>query len=296
MTAAESIPWCIAFAVVAVLIICGNLLTILVLTRSSLINNNLCVLLICLAVADLTVGTLPVPLYLYHIIASQGNRESVVTAAIYQSIDIFTAFASIFSLIVIAIERLLAITTPVRHQRVSRLTYIKIIAIVWGLAAILGCLAALKNVRVIAIDSFFVPVITCFFASTVILCVSYLFIWLSARKIIIEEGRDAREQEKRLGVTLLIVTSLFLLMWFPFQIMNLMFFSGVKCGLHCTFEVITFFKLLHYGNSFVNPIIYTFRVPGFKKAALRLLRRENLASITEEDITLNIMTGPATEA
>ena len=258
---------------------------------------NLCALLISLAIADLTVGSLAVPLYLYHIIiASQGHRESVTIAAIYQVIDIFTSYASIFSLIVIAIERLLVIASPIRQQRVSKQTYLKVIAIVWGLAAVFGCLAALKHTRVITKASFFIPVITCFFISTAILCVSYLSIWLTARKITINEGEGTREQEKRLGVTLLIVTLLFVLMWFPFQVVNVIFFFGVKCGFHCTFEVITFFKLLHYGNSFVNPIIYTFRVPGFKKAAVRVLRRENLVSITEEDITMNIMAGPVSEA
>ena len=297
MSEVEWVLWCVAFVVVAILIICGNLLTILVLTKASLIHTNLCTLLISLAVADLTVGSLAVPLFAYHTVAAvQDIQQSVVSRTLYQAIDIFTAYASIFSLIIIAIERLLAIAWPLKHQRISQETYLKVIAIVWILATILGCVAVLKNVGVISLAGFFIPVILCFFVSTVILCVSYIALWYSAWRIRNDQEGGSRVQEKRLGMTLLIVTMLFLAMWLPFQIVNLLFFSKVDCGVHCTFDLITFFKLLHYGNSFVNPIIYALRVPGFKKAAMRLIRRENVASITEEDITMNFIAGPASEA
>lgn len=296
MSTLELVPWCLAFAVVAVLIICGNILTIVVLLKSSLINTNLCALLISLAAADLTVGALAVPLYIYQILAGYlGYRHYVTSGTIYQAIDIFTAYASIFSLIVIAGERLLAIGWSIRHQQVSKGTYLTVIAIVWGLAAILGCLAVLKNMRIITLVSFFIPVVVFFFLGTAILCASYLTLWCIAREIRSDEDGGTREQEKRLGFTLLIVTILFIVMWFPFKVVNMVFFAGVKCGLHCTTEVSALVKLLHYGNSFVNPIIYTFRVPGFKRVALRILRRETLASVTEEDITMNMITGPVSE-
>lgn len=255
------LPWCLLFVLVSILIICGNVLTILVMTRARPLQSNLRFLIINLAVADVTVGLLTVPLYVYHIVVLNYGPELVI----YRMLDVFTAFASIFSLVAVAAERFAAIYWPLKYECAKPQTYSFVIAVVWLLAASLGLLMAFRTLGKIPTNAFYVPMMLCFFVSLGILPLCYSAIWFVAKRNQVDESRGF---EKQLAATLIVVTVLFVVMWLPFQVLNILHYYRIQCGAHCYPHLIYSFKLLHYGNSFVNPIIYAFRIPGFKRAAL----------------------------
>ena len=274
------------FAVVSILIICGNILTILVMTRAKPLQSNIRFLIINLAVADLTVGLLTIPLFLYRVVASNYGVQLV-----YRMLDVFTGYASIFSLVAVAAERFIAISWPLKYENTKQKTYGLVIVIVWLIATCLGVLMGLRTLKKIAAIAFYMPMMVCFFSSLGILILCYSAIWFVVRRSRTEELKSF---EKQLSVTVLVVTLLFVVMWMPFHVLNILHYYKVPCGGHCNFHFIAFFKLLHYGNSLLNPLIYGFRIPGFTKAARKLFRRDSPASDHEANgggITMESIAG-----
>ena len=74
-------------------------------------------------------------------------------------------------------------------------------------------------------------------------------------------------RDKKLTVTLVIVTIVSLIAWIPFQVFSISWHYSNSGEL----ELLHFLKVLHYGNSLANPIIYALRMPEFKTAILRTI-------------------------
>ena len=77
-------------------------------------------------------------------------------------------------------------------------------------------------------------------------------------------------------MTLFIVAFVSLLMWLPFVIISFLYFTT---DIFSSVSEIAFARLnivliiFHYANSLVNPILYTARMPDFRRALVALFRR-----------------------
>ena len=81
------------------------------------------------------------------------------------------------------------------------------------------------------------------------------------------------DRDHRLAMTLFIATAISLLAWLPFEVMNIIMSLCVSCRVQLyNIHVLSFTKFLHYANSFVNPIIYTFRIQEFRRAINKILK------------------------
>ena len=117
-----------------------------------------------------------------------------------------------------------------------------------------------------------------FYISVVILSVSCitvfvtnLIMWtfLSRRPSLSYRRNGVRAQERRLIVTLLIVTLISLSAWLPFTIINVV--NNIK-PLSLTSTIICASKLLHHGNSCANVFVYTRRIAEFRKTFKKISR------------------------
>ena len=81
--------------------------------------------------------------------------------------------------------------------------------------------------------------------------------------------KQSGEHDKRLAVILSAVTVVFVVTWMPFQVINIVAFSCMSFH-KMPNEIAYFAKFLHYGNSCVNPIIYSFLVPEFRKTYVKM--------------------------
>lgn len=73
-------------------------------------------------------------------------------------------------------------------------------------------------------------------------------------------------------MTLVIVTAVSLLMWLPFITRRLLRNPEFHKSLPCSVDIRIYYvvDMLFFGNSFVNPILYAIRIPGFKRALIAL--------------------------
>ena len=260
-----NIKWSLCFGLLATLIVVGNLLTIWIFLKRRL-RKRAHFLLISLAVADLLVGLLSVPLY----IAINANPgEVMVLTLVFIYGDPFTGIASIFTLAAISLERMYAIAWPFRHRTLTFRVYIFAIAIPWILAVIFTSILLLLYLSIITLENFFYPLIL--FQSTPLLamCIAYCVIWRKQTATMGNQNHGVRET--RLAKTLLIITAASLFTWLPFQILNLLSNRGALEGFPHINITLYIIKFLQFSNSLVNVIIYPFRISEFKNALLQML-------------------------
>ena len=94
-------------------------------------------------------------------------------------------------------------------------------------------------------------------------------------------SHGAANRQRKLTVTLFMMTIISLLLWLPYVVYNFVPFSV----LDTRFSFLTYlrlrssFTLLRHTNSLVNPIIYTIRIPEFRKALLILFKRRQRQNV-----------------
>ncbi|XP_068683354.1 adenosine receptor A2a-like [Montipora foliosa] len=264
----SKIAWILSFGVVAALAIFGNALTIVIFVKK-LKRRRPQFPLISLAVADLMVGAITVPLFIvtYWITKIQ----YVFLVATLDWTDMFSGFASIFTLTVIALERLFAIGWPFRHRALSSKAYVVAIATPWILAFTLAWIATIFNHVIDQRIPFLVLISVFLFAPIILTCATYPLLWIKemsrCRKT--RAIRDARDF--KLAKTVALITGVFLVTWLPFQIFWLIINLCISCR-ELSPVLGTIFKLLQYGNSVVNILIYSFRIAEYRSALLEILR------------------------
>ena len=171
----------------------------------------------------------------------------------------------------IALERFYAITYPLNHRTLTKRVYVH--GVLWPWAC--GMLVALISFSLDLLpDSAFplvAPLIWTSLAVIGVLAVSilYTFIWIFSRKHDPRIPRDRREQDKRLAKTLFVVTLTSVVTWMPFALMPVPLQEIHEiCNMHIRAYFAGRFFLL--ANSFLDPVVYCFRIPEFKKIRRRM--------------------------
>ncbi|XP_015757584.1 PREDICTED: cannabinoid receptor 2-like [Acropora digitifera] len=257
--------WALCFAMEAFLATVGNLLTIIIFQKKQL-RRRPHFLLISLAVADLLVGLVSIPLF----IANNYVESHILLGAFVRVGNMLPGFASTFTLATIALERMYAIGWPFRHRVLKTEAYVVAIATPW-LLAMIGAVSGsvLKNALPHESNSYS-ALLGIFLTLPVILtCLAYLALWMKERSRLrrrqVHENRDVR-----LTKTVAIITTAFLLTWLPFQILLLGFKLCNSC-LEGLFAALYITKLLHYGNSVLNIFIYQVGNEEYRAALFKML-------------------------
>jgi len=250
--------WNVWFGVTAVVIIIGNSLSIAVLVKRRF-RKRCHYLLIDLAIADLLVGLVAVPIYMITVI----SEAKLVSTVILDGVDMFTGLSSIFILTVISLERLFAISRPLRHRQLSSHSYMIAIATPWILSLVVTSARVLLDYSIMTHHQFAIVIIISLSTPLLITCTSYCVIWSQHASRMQSEVRTRREA--RLSKTLFLITGTFVLTWLPFQVLVVVANMCVPCrNMHIV--VVFVLKLLQFGNSFLNFLIYCLRMPDYRKA------------------------------
>ncbi|XP_015757561.1 PREDICTED: adenosine receptor A1-like [Acropora digitifera] len=257
-----NLVWALLFALEAFFAVGGNIVTIIIFQNRQL-RKRTHFLFISLAVADVLVGLLSIPLY---IAANYVPKRSHVFRALVQGADMLPGFASIFTLTVIALERMYAIGWPFRHRVLQIQTYIVAIATSWIMAFVVTLSANLLD---FVINKSSVALTTIFLITPIVLtCIAYLVLWKKERSRLLHRREIQETRGESLTKTVGLITAAFLVTWIPFQILNLVATQCSSCEISLVVVIVT--KLLHYANSIVNIIIYPVRNREYKAALFQM--------------------------
>ena len=292
---AEGIALCTAFVLVFVLVVVGNLLTIVLFAVNRNLDKRSLVLVINMAFADLMLGILSLPIHIYLV----GYRFELwkggwpMTLSIFYTIvDTFFSQASLISAAFISGERFYAIYCPFKHRTLSTRAYRIIICTVWVLTFLISAFLNTTHLLFSFKRSmyYWMPYILII---TFIICGCNIGIWRKFRRGIIASQQQTRNsRNKRLTKTLLFVSILALLCWIPEVIINgLIFVYDVQIP-RKFYDLV---NIINYSNSFANPVVYALKIPEFRLEALLLCCLRRPAALNIVNINRRSKKTPATE-
>ena len=222
-----------------------------------------------MAFADLMLGAITLPFYIfvnggyYQLWTAKYDSEHMAYKIFYASFDNIFLLGSYISAASISCERFYAVFWPFKHRSLSTRTYRITIFSIWTFAVLLSTLIILIYVS----SSFetglyvFIPVVL---GLTIIICVCNIAIWRNFHhESVASQHRSGASPNRRLTKTLLLMSTLALVCWLPLIILNILIYI-TKTSIPWKFYFMV--NILNYSNSFVNPIVYVFRIPEFQQA------------------------------
>ena len=285
-SSSECITWFALFLTESVAIVTVNLLSIIIFIKNSNLRTRAMYLVINLTVADNFVGGIS-SIFLFEIlgyhcqivtVGSNTAPEGNITLFVFR----WFPLTSLTSIAVISLDRMHATFRPLRHRNIKKWVYWVTIGAIWVFAAVMSTVITLVYLRFGMQEPLplYLWLSYCCLCLLVI-CVSYTSIavryWCAARP----QHHGATSRQRKLTVTLLIMTIVSLLFWLPYLIFTFVILTGRRSlSFQQMMRVRFILLLLFYTNSFVNPIIYTIRIPEFRKALIALFtcqKRQNAA-------------------
>ena len=289
-SSSECIIWFAAFLAVAVAIVTVNLLPIILFIKNSNLRTRGTYLVINLTVVDILVGGL-FTVNLLLIETNIGCKTVIVRLPregymITWFILYWFPLTSLTNITVISLERMHATFRPFRHRVIKKWVYGVTISVVWVLAGMISTALFMLTLfdkewshRLFLWQSY------CWLCLSII-CASNASVTVKICCGARPQHHGAARRQRKLTVTLLIMTILSLLScWLPFAVATFVFYTTNSIrSLSYTKRIRLNLSLLllFYANSFVNPVVYTIRMPKFRKALLLLFtrrQRQNAAVI-----------------
>ncbi|XP_045884779.1 adenosine receptor A1-like [Micropterus dolomieu] len=295
----------------------GNMLVILALWTSKSIQQPTFCLIVCLAVADLMVGCVAIPLA---VLVDGRVKTSFYGCLFISCVVILLTLVSVLSLAAIAVDRFFRVYIPVRYKRTVTQTHswlavaaCCLVAIPLSFAPMLGWHnhESLPNSVNSTFVCQFISVIPmsylvyfnfflCTLTPLLVMTVLYGYVFCTIRGNLQQKpGNGVQKQsqnylrkEKQLAASLSLVLALFALAWLPLHIMNcIVYFGGPNDVPEMAFYVGI---LLSHANSAVNPVVYAFKIQKIRTAYLKIWRRyivhgeENQGSQTSQMTNNNL--------
>ncbi|KAM7429026.1 hypothetical protein ABFA07_020068 [Porites harrisoni] len=264
------------FCILALMIVFGNSLVIGAFRVNRRLRTTTNLLLMSLAIADMLIGTISVPLWVYISITYNYKGPLYI---FYRIFDVICGVSSILNLTAISLERCYALLHPIKHRNIRKRSVVAIIVVVWILSSLAG---SMEEFLPSEQKKFYGIIVTVafFFTPLIVILVAYGTIFHIARAHARGRGVSSFKKDLRIATTVAVVIGLFVICWTPFFGINFAFavciptlFKGAGCQGLMTLPawILSVNKWLQYGNSVCNPIIYGFRNKDFRRAFRKML-------------------------
>ena len=297
ISSTECSTWYAVYFTITVAVVAVNLLSIILFVKNSNLRSRAMYLVINLTVADMFVGGIATVVTVFHFLltgceigkeiepenlAAQERQSFLVLVMI----DLWLSLTSVTGIAVISLDRMHATFRPFRHRNTKKWAYGVTIASVWILTVMmlipypLIYLYGNLQQQWQLLFPLFLSLSYCFLC-LVVICVSYTSIalkfWCATRP----PSHGAVNRQRKLTVTLFIMTIVSLLLWLPHVVFT--FVPSISVIHRFSFLIYLRLRLslslLHHTNSLVNPIIYTIRMPTFRRALLILFKRRQRQNV-----------------
>ena len=251
-----------------------NAFTITTFTRNHHLRKRSTYLIMNLTVADLLVGVVTGPLTVYyHQKKEKDDNNCTWPELMICAMKVAFPIASQVNLSLISLERLHATLFPFRHCLITKCVYFKVIIACWLMALILAIFMVISSQEAshYAWASFSA-------VTLLVLAVCYIIILVNVQGSPHSQHHGSIHTERKLSITLFIVTGVSVLTILPLTIFNSMP-EGIKQKWHSESSVDVYLILLaiYLANSMVNPVVYAMRMQEFRKAFLNLVSRQSQA-------------------
>ena len=239
-------------------------------------------LVINLTVADMFVGGIATFYVVFYLLlyGCEAGKTFLIWAELPPILFVLTVnevwlpLTSVTGIVAISLDRMHATFRPFRHRSIKKWAYGVTIVGVWTLTAMIAIpfplirlYGNLQQQWQLVFPSYLWLSYCCL--CLIVICVSYTSIalkfWCGTRP----PSHGAANRQRKLTVTLFIMTIVSLLLWLPYVISTFLSLTVI----HSLSSLKLSFILLYHTNSLVNPIIYTIRMPEFRKALLKLFKR-----------------------
>ncbi|NXL94624.1 AA3R protein, partial [Alectura lathami] len=279
-----------ADCLIALLTVAGNALVVWAVKQNAAFHNTTMYFIVSLALADIGVGVLVVPLA---IVVSLRLSIQFHACLFMCCLMVIFSNASILSLLAIAIDRYLRVKLPVRYKIIIiRRRIWWALGSCWFLSLLVGLIPMFgwNNLKPRNTSSH-----TCEFASVMrmdymvyfefflwtlvpltIMCALYVQIFYILRTQLSQGANNVRgartfyRQEFKIAKSLALVLILFAVSWLPLCIINGIFHFYPKHEIPRHW--IYFAILLSHTNSAMNPIVYACKIKKFKTTYCLFLR------------------------
>lgn len=267
-TQSDCIAWLVVDIIKLLAIIVLNIITVTVFVKQRQLQRRSTYLVIHLAIIDLLVGAVSSPVIFSHLFEHYCGLWKV-DIKIFPALVEFFPTASIVNLAFISLERLHATFFPFKHRETKKSVYLAVIAAIWlltSLKEILQYVLDQKDGNSNPTRSFTVLSLVIYtLASLFVVCLSYIAIFIKVRFSPIAQHHGANNRERRLTVTLVMVTLASLLTWLPAIIFKLVrVWDNSAIPSRSLFFIDKTLAFLVGVNSMVNPIVYAVRMPEFR--------------------------------
>ena len=261
--------FCLPAAFVSALVIAA------VFTSSKLKKKPSNVLLCSLAFTDLGVGLVAQPLH-----ATSRAAEVVgdfptycVTWLVSRVVGRWLSNASLYTLAAISIDRVLAIHLKTRYRTVvTSKRIVAVLVVVWCVAALIAC------VRLFATVGNFLLAVACSYLACL---VTMLLAYLKSFQALREHQRSVQPRAGNTTVnlagyrrslnTMMLIVGVTLLCYLPFICLSTyLAFTGRNPVERAAWTIV---DLLVFMNSVVNPLLYFWRIPNFRRAVRDMFKR-----------------------
>ncbi|XP_014021467.1 adenosine receptor A1-like [Salmo salar] len=286
--------------IISVTSVIGNVMVIWAVRINHSLRDTTFCFIVSLALADIAVGALVIPLA---VTINIGFKTHFYSCLLVTCIVLVLTQSSILALLAIAFDRYLRVKIPMSYKYVvtrrragMAVVVCWIVAIAVGLTPMLGwnnrqrlrdnvsqvthdLLVMCKFENVISMDymvyfNFFGWVLPPLVLMLLIYAEIFYKIHHQLNKKVMESHRDRSHyysKELKLAKSLALVLFLFAISWLPLNILNCITLFSPNCDKPTL--LINIAILLTHGNSAVNPIVYAFQIKKFQNAFRKIWKQ-----------------------
>ena len=272
---------CLINAILSFTAIVLNIITIQALRKTSSLSKTLKTLLLSLAISDVGVGLVVQPLYVAsHVMKIEQNTDNIAfhtVEEVYLIQSILFGFASYFGVVLLTVDRFLAIHLHLRYQEL--VTYKRVVAVVisvWLLSALISFLSSSMAQVALSIVLGTILVV-CVVITGILYCKIYAAVRHHTSQIhALQVQQEAQNEDmanvarqRKTALATFYVYVVFLACYLPISCVLFAMINGKTALLS---HLRDFTLTLVYLNSSLNPLIYCWKMRHTRQKVMDILR------------------------